>query len=78
MITAVASLLEAPDAPFSCSGSIFFIYRRAPLVRHASRFGDEDVAHRNMFLASRAVHDACVCEDNRTKKFFSSVEQAIT
>jgi len=36
MITAVASLLEAPDAPLSCSGSIFFIYRQVPLVRHTS------------------------------------------
>lgn len=82
MITAVASLLEAPDAPLSCSGSIFFIYRQVPLVRHTSMYTiwrrGRRVARRNMFLVYHVIHDACIYEDNRMSKFFLKLEQVIT
>lgn len=86
MITAVASLLEAPDAPFSCSGSIFFIYPSGTtscasyfcdLATRTSRRALKRITRltRNV---SRVIHDTCVYEDNRTRKFFPRVQQVIT
>lgn len=73
MITAVASLLEAPWCTVLLL-RFYFLYlppgsTRAPyfaIWRRGCR-----VAHRN--IVSRVIHDACVYEDNRTRRFFSCV-----